>query len=487
MAMITRKIFYYIISIVFFLSIGSVAFLMLLPWYVSLSLLIVSLIVWTLILIRPEFGAYFLLIYVPVFSHFIGICLNVNGNIINKGLPFFIVILVIGLISIGIRKATKLHKDSTTKNPLSIPLIILIAYGMLTLLWAPSLGYNLIVFSLLTANVLMFYFFTAVIENEKLHRQFMWCWVFSGIIIAILTVLSISYNPQIAIGKPILNIGSYKAIFFFDYPSWKAWRLDQYRGHAIGHPNSTSLSLNLAICVTAGLLLVEKVKFKKIFLTVALLLMVFADFLTMSRAGIGSFLIMGYVIIFFSSALRKKIVVYSIIFAICFGLMFVGSVIYSKKAAAPGLLKAAKKEDIVSLENRFVIWQKGLSVMEKKSFLISGLGVGNFAYYTKYPHSHNLYLSFFFDFGLVGIIFLIIILLIFIKLVKDIFKVIYIQRTYFHTMSLVFFAGMLAIGIHSLVDFYYNKDSIWLFLALFISTLKLTKDELGTATNGVKS
>src|SRR4030067_1767188 len=98
MAMITRKIFYYIISIVFFLSIGSVAFLMLLPWYVSLSLLIVSLIVWTLILIRPEFGAYFLLIYVPVFSHFIAIRLNVDGNTINKGLPFFIVILIIGLI-----------------------------------------------------------------------------------------------------------------------------------------------------------------------------------------------------------------------------------------------------------------------------------------------------------------------------------------------------------------------------------------------------
>ncbi|HLA49765.1 MAG TPA: hypothetical protein VJ000_01085, partial [Thermodesulfovibrionia bacterium] len=111
MAMITIKFFYYIMSIVFFLSIGSVALLMSLPWYVSLSLLIISLIVGTLILIRPEFGAYFLLIYVPVFSHFIGICLNVNGNIINKGLPFFIVILVIGLISICIRKASKLHED----------------------------------------------------------------------------------------------------------------------------------------------------------------------------------------------------------------------------------------------------------------------------------------------------------------------------------------------------------------------------------------
>lgn len=310
-----------------------------------------------------------------------------------------------------------------------------------------------------------------MIYNEEIHRKFMWSWVFSGIISALLTILSITYVPNVVVNEKIIDLINFIFIYSAKLHDIKS------RGFALGHPNYTSLVLNLSICVTIGLILFEERLSKKIFLIISVGFMIFANFLTTSKGGGVAFFLMCYFLLFFSSISRKRFYWNISFFTILCLVLFILALRYIHETKTPRLANIGHE---VSIKARFEIWASGIKYMKQNFLVFSGLGPGGFEYYTKFSHSHNIYLSFFFDYGLAGVLFLITVILIILKLIWDIRSSIFKQHTYLQTMSLAFCAGWLAIGIHGLVESFYNNHALWLFLALTISTLQLAKTELTT-------
>jgi hypothetical protein len=45
-------------------------------------------------------------------------------------------------------------------------------------------------------------------------------------------------------------------------------------------------------------------------------------------------------------------------------------------------------------------------------------------------------------------------------------------------MCVIFLGGLIAMGVHGLVDFEYNTPLIWLYLGMAVATLNLTTYEL---------
>lgn len=457
-------------GIVLLITVFNALLLLVLPWYVYFGVLSTFVICFFFFL-KLEWGGYFLLVVVPILANYIGFFINFPELTYSSVIPLFAPFLFASFFYLGVYKAAKLKIPKSGKNPLTIPIAIFFIYSIFSILWGPRFGWSLMAISLLFINTLLFSFTSKMVFSEESHRRFMWAWIISGIFSATLTVLSIPLTPNIIFNEKFVDLIN----FFFVYNT-KMHDIKS-RGFAIGHPNYTALILNISICVSLGFILIEQHLFKKIFLCISTSFMIFANFLTMSKGGGGAFLAMCYFLLSFSSISRRRLFRNMVVFTILCFFLFILALKYIHETKTPRLANIGHE---VSIMTRFEIWSAGLRYMKQHFLVFSGLGPGGFEYYTKFSHSHNIYLSFFFDYGLAGVLFLITVILIILKLLWDIRSSIFKQHTYLQTMSLAFCAGWLAIGIHGLVESSYNNHALWLFLALTISTFQLAKTELTT-------
>ncbi|MBN2373244.1 O-antigen ligase family protein [bacterium] len=441
-----------------------------LPWYYVISIGIFSLMA-IIFLARLEIGAYLLIFFVFVFGNYIGFAINTEGATVRSLIPFYVLIYFSVVAAFIAHKVARTRDPFKAKNPLDIPIYILLFYSLLTIIFSFT-GYYLIMWFLLFLNIGIYYFVVSIADNEGFHRRLMWFFILGGNILSMLVVVSILVHPLI--------LRYFKIFDWLDLVVNYAPHV-QIRGYAIGHPNHTSLLLNMASCVMLGMFIYEKDGYRKKFLLISLGFCVFANFLTMSKAGIGSLWAMMHFIILFSSSLRKNMIRNVILFNTLFVLIFIISVIFSKQSS-PRILKVSEKGGYAtSVGSRMEIWKAGLRAMQKKSMTPFGLGAGGFDLNTQFPHSHSLYLSFFFDFGIVGIICICLIMIILFMefFVKEWNGMLFSQRTYFDIMALAFLGGIVCISIHGLVDHSYAKGVLWLFLGFAMSTLYHSQLERG--------
>ena len=182
--------------------------------------------------------------------------------------------------------------------------------------------------------------------------------------------------------------------------------------------------------------------------------------------------VMMHFFILCSSALRKKIFINAIVLNLMIMAFILISFIFIREPRLSGT--SAK-----SIEGRFGIWNAGFTAMEKKSQILSGLGLGGYEDATIFPHAHNLYLSFFFDFGIIGFFCIIMIMLVLFKeyVLKRSRMIFLSQNNYYEIMSLAFFSGLLALGLHGIMEYSYLHTIVWLFLGFVMSTLQLSRLE----------
>lgn len=460
-----------IISVLFlevFIGISSAIF----PWYYLVpGALFFFLSVF--FLIEYKFGTYLLIFLVCILGNYVGFSLDsldFPGVTFRNVIPLYTPLYFFLAFTFVIHKIAHLGPDLKVKNPLNIPLYLLLSYSIFTLIFSPT-GYHLTVCFILYLNIGIYYFIVHVVNDRVFHRRLMWCWVVGGNILAILVTISILVHPQILYSPTIIE----GVNFVLNYAPRVA-----IRGYAIGHPNQTALLLNMAFSVMLGMFIYETNMIKRLFLLMSLIFCLFAYFLTMSKAGLGALWAMVHFLILFSSRLRKHWLRNVVLFNVSLVILFVMSYIFTNQVA-PRILKVSEKGGYAtSFENRIEIWKAGLDALEEKDLVPFGLGAGGFDLYTQFPHAHSLYLSFFFDFGIVGIICILLILLI---LFRELFLkelrggMLWVQKTYLETMSLAFLGGLIAIGIHGTVDHTYIKDSLWLYLGFAIATLSLSRME----------
>jgi len=417
---------------------------------------------------------------VPILSNYVGLYLVPTGigAKSTKTIPMFTIFLILGTIGLVIKKSARLHKSIPLISSWAIPTSILIVYTYISLLqWAPYVEFGQVTLLIIIINFILYYYFVKIVADESMHKRLMVCWVCVGAITAILTMLSLYNIPT----KMFYSQRISDSIVFIYNNMTKVL----YRGHAYGHPNIASAILNMTTCVTIGLLLTEKTRWKVILLWGALTVIVFGNFLTLSKAGLGSLIAMLVFLIIMSSRLRKRLFINLVMMIVGVSLVFLTSFVYYQNTISRNrpfrlfTLSTPSSDEVTSLRHRIEMWEAGWAQMDRRKLIFLGLGPGGFEKTTHYPHSHNLYFSFFFDLGVAGIIFELIILVALVKYIWNFLRKYYAeQNSYLEIMSLSFIGGLLALAIHSTVDQYYYKSVIWLFVALAIITFSLTKKSL---------
>ncbi len=141
---------------------------------------------------------------------------------------------------------------------------------------------------------------------------------------------------------------------------------------------------------------------------------------------------------------------------------------------------------------RVSIWQASIAMIS--DFWVGGIGIGSDAYTTIYPsyalpgarfalHSHNLYLQFLVETGIVGIVSLFAVLLGFLKSVFSTAVVRKIKQSDVSKILVAMGAGLLGFGFQGLTDYvWYNYKIVmifWIIMALGISGAKILKEDKG--------
>ncbi|MBI5740235.1 MAG: O-antigen ligase family protein [Nitrospirae bacterium] len=449
------------------------------PWYVSLSALVLFILT-VIFLIKPEAASYMLIVAVMTLFNYVGFYFDAAniGIKTNKTIPVFSIILVLGAVALGIKKAAGLHRGIPWKGPLTTLNGLLILYAAVSLaLWSPGFNYGLVSFVLMLINFALFYFIIYVIDSERLHKRLMVCWVVSGVITAVLVMLSILDIP----GEFFYSKKLSDWVTFIFNNSTKV----KIRGHALGHPNASSTILNMVTWAALGLLILEQVKWKKLLLWTALFLLVLANFLTMSKAGIGSFLIVLLLLLAVYEKTRRRFMRHAALSLVLVVIIFGLSLVYAGEKRTPRLMHVSYRGDVVSVQDRVDMWKEGWAQMKRRHLSLVGLGPGGFDYTTKRPHPHNLFLSLVFDYGLFGFVYATVLFSVFGRKIWNVMRNnLHGQTTYAQVMGIAMCGGLVALGIHSTVDQYYFKSIIWLFFALAISLFNIQKEGAADKATG---
>ena len=466
--------FYLIAGVILFLWAVVCAYF---PWYQSLIMLIAFL-SGVLILVRPEIAVYLMAILVPLFGNRLGFYFDFTqiGLKTSKTIPFYQLFLLFGVVSIYFRKTSCLEERRSFSNPLPFTAALLFGfYAFLSLSWAPFQNYSKVVFYFVVMNFAIYYLVPSVVSNERIHRRLMVFWVIAGIVISVLTVLSYDNIPE-------------KEFFAKRVASWATFIFNttteiKYRGHGIGHPNNTSLTLNMAFFITLGLFIADKSVRRRILLGAAGLFILFADLLTASKGGIGSLLLAFYFFCIFSSTIRKKTFKYLVAAHVVVVLLLSLSILYTATNRTPRLLKTSYRGQTVSLDNRYEIWNAGLDQMKRRNLLLKGLGPGGFERSTEYPHAHSHIFSFFFDYGIAGLLFVVVFYVSFLVFYWKFIQKNRVQESYSQIMSLAFIAGTVAVVIHGTIDHNDVKSVIRLVFAMAVATIRLHNNSALSSDN----
>jgi len=119
------------------------------------------------------------------------------------------------------------------------------------------------------------------------------------------------------------------------------------------------------------------------------------------------------------------------------------------------------------------LWKKSFNNF--KDHAIQGFGVGNLKRISNAPHAHSIFLSFLFDFGLMGLISVLVMISI---LLKRFIVLLGHQHTYSQIMAVAFGTGLVAMGFHGQFDFEYNTTLLWLYLGLTVAAFRIACQSL---------
>ncbi|MCI4625184.1 MAG: O-antigen ligase family protein [Candidatus Magnetoovum sp. WYHC-5] len=455
-----------------------------LPWYIS-SIIYFLLILGIVSIVKPQWGLYCLILFLPITKNNLYLCIKDDWNFLLIQqyvdlipLPYIFVFLFFTTLIIIKLSGVKSYKN---KKRLVIPLFILLFYAAITLLWSKSLEHSFFNFIVFFINVMLFYLIVSIVGDDKTHKMAMWWFVVS---LSIQCLMAVSFY-FIDIYKDVLYHIYGNLYFGFSFHGG-FFTPDGKIQHAFGlqDHHETALLMNMGIAVAIGLFLTTKKRYQRVVLVLIALLMAAIILRTESRAGIGAFICMMGAQLFFIKRLRSHLFIYGISFIILiillYGLQYVTNTIVTGKQITPRMLflgsEMAKSGNFIDpgeVKNKRTTLYKN-SFRDLKEYFVEGFGIGNLKYMQKAPHAHSIYFSFIFDFGLVGLVCLLYIIL---SLVYNFIKMYSYQTTYLQIMVIVLLCGFISTAVHGVVDFEYNTTSLWLFLGLIYATINLSRLE----------
>lgn len=444
-----------------------------LPWYITLTAFsLFCLIIFSHI--RFQWVAYAIV--------FLALQIGSKGPFISSEillqkfevLPLFLIFTSIAALIFMFRKFARIDITDSRKNPLYVPILLLVFYSILSIFWSPASNFvNIFHNIFLILNIIVFFLVFQIVDNEELHRKLMWCLIFSGILLSLQIIFS-----------PLLLLGNYQIKIFGDI------YLDLSTPITLGsrargvYMNSiiSSILVSFLVMVAYGLLLNEANRTRKSFLFFVICLFLLALFLTRSRVGAWALVCMILLFIFLNLNVKRKFFRTTLIISFLTLIVFlvsegvVAKYIFPQTGKVVRIVNVDVSSEGGSIGSRLYYWKKGFEALDKRSLTLVGLGAGGYNYCNPdIPTPHNLYLSLFFDFGIMAVIFIFSIIFTSIRAFNNILRH---QKTYLQNMSLVFGTMLFGLSLMSLVFLAYEFTFIWFFLGLIYATSSLAQQEL---------
>lgn len=462
------------------LSLGFLS--MVVKWY-SLLIFLLYVAVSFYLILKFKKGIYLCIILVTIHPVAIAISITSNWNEYLVGVPLA-KIPIYAPIVLPFFGGYILSKWSRLKDfpstPLSKAYLFLLAYGAALLFYVPNLWFSLFEYLFLALNIMLFAAVFHSVEDEREHKRIMWCWVCFAVMtgffsLALYLIDTNAFVINYPITKYLVLDGNIKT---------GATTASGYitRAHAFSSTHEFGLFMNISFSIALGLLLSERDRLRRWFLLGTLVFFISMNLLTMGRGALGGLIMMFTFLVIALKPLRMRFFLFSTVFLL--GLLFIiqaeniiMGAAFTRQKLNVRIFKILEKTSSMQQQapERIRIWKEGFRLLKKSGF--AGIGPGNFKYNVNTPHAHSVYFSFLFDFGIIG---LGILACIGVTLMRGMLWFVKSQNTYLQYMNVSMIGGLIAIGIHSLVDFEYDSSLIWLYVSIAFATLRLVRSELAT-------
>ncbi|MBI1912764.1 MAG: O-antigen ligase family protein [Deltaproteobacteria bacterium] len=384
----------------------------------------------------------------------------------------FYPVAILAFVSWTLRKLSKIPGGLERETPnVEYFILFIISWSALTLLWAPGAEHGLLNWIRLLGNAIVFYLMVNAVKDEGTHRTIINIIFISAFVIAIASFLSVT----------IYHYRNYE--FTWKVADFVTFNLNWFVFEQIYNPraqgfvahNTVAAIMNFTMALVFARLMTVKKLMPKVILFAFLIMMGVAHLYTKSRGALVGGFIMWMFLIAAIPWVRKRYVKNLALFFLVFLSVFV-TVNHEDVFGEGSRFSASTSE--YSIHKRISWWIKGYGFLEEKSGLV-GLGAGGLKYYFDplgIPHAHNVYLSFLFDFGVIGFV----AVAVFIGYLFAKFYPVLVnsEKTYIQTMLWGSIGGLVAMGTHGLIDGEYNMSMLWFFLGLAVAALKLSKIEI---------
>lgn len=458
------------------------------PFYIVFGVNVLLILLF-LVSIKPGWGVYLLIFLVPIsrdstYLAFTGQWnVKINDSYINL-IPVFTPVFIFTYAGYLLHKGASLW-GSEVRNPANVLFVLIAGYAAVTLLWSKDIPHSIFQYYYLITNIMLLTLIVSTIATEETHRTMMWCLVLSGLFEALLSYYFRFVDTAIVehkfLGDIVFGVRNYGGLMSIDDSPIQA--------HGLQEAHETSLWMNIFMGGAASLFLTEKSKKRRIFLAFCFIAGLSVLIGTESRAGAAAFITMGLFFLFFYQKTSKYFVRNAILFLAAVLVFYVVeqkafSVAAGKEDTIMRLLmlgeKAVDSGDVIDPgiaqkegagPGRRTIWGLGFAGLGGLTGKLPvGLGIGNYKYIYRAPHSHSLPFSFLFDFGLIGFALFLLIIYVIVKYCMKVFK---FQNTYIQIMSLCFMSTLVAVIFQGCFDFDYTYPIFWLFGGFLFSTLLL--------------
>ena len=458
----------------------------LLPWgYALMVCLAFSL--GLIVLLRPKWSPVPLILLIPftTASLYFSPKASWNFDIAFKGIDLVpVYAFIVFAAGIGF-----LLKYFTTKGKacsgvyIALPVLLILTYAAITVFFSNSMPHSFFQFLILTMNVTIFFLVAGQIRNERDLRLAISTFIFSGLLQAGLHALFFFLDPYTQTHQ-ISATWSFTLNIMGGF--FQSSGMPMVDGGFMDH-HELALLANLTLAMAFGTLLNQTARPPRLLLILLMTGLVLVILHTQSRAGVGALIVMSSAGLWFAQSTRRYFCrgLLSFILIIIAAYYLQGLAIneITAKETTPRLFvlgsKMVKTRDVIDpgikikQEGRTQLWVN--SFKKFKDSALTGFGVGNLKKVSKAPHAHSIFLSFLFDFGVVG---LLVIAWIVGALTKRIILLLPHQRSYPQKIALASGIGLVAIAFHGQFDFEYNTTLLWLYLGLTVASHKIALQNL---------
>jgi hypothetical protein len=464
------------------------------PGYLFLILLLLAA-VFALGAVRPEYSLYLMvLVLVEEMVHFF---VTIPPLYEVRVYPYQLVMVA---TMAGLAFLYAASKERIRRTPVDVILWIVVTYEICSILWTPHFFIGLSLSMYLLTQLALFHVVTSMVLEETVLRRVVKTLVVAGVVSAASIILSnwIDVSTTVAVSE--------------DTGFRMAFKEHEDRPAGLAGVDHAAGFTSIAAVFTMGSMVWEKRKKVKALYFLILLFMLYGIILTASRGVIIGFSGAYMFFILLHGKLNKRFVKYAFLFIalaalivllakpglvdrMLVGFGYTGELLFSDKKFTGTEAKTELGQGLSGLEIRFIWWANALDEMLKNPLkLLFGLGIGGFTIYSAgentvtSPEVNSVSFAFFYDMGLIGVIFFIILAYALVKHVS--YWVRNARMTYCRHMFIAAVTAVVAeSGIHGLVDYdlsSYGAKYFWFPLGLMLAAMNILKTENALHENALE-